>query len=342
MLILVFILFFITSLFALFSSDDCCKKVHFYVVWGFVFVLVATFRDGDVLSDYTAYTRMYESIKEGNSLPTELTFMWISMLSSSSLILFAVYAILGVGLKLVAIRQLSELWILSLVIYISNFFILHDMTQIRVGVASALLLLCIKPIYERNWRLFLCFCFLAFIFHSSSLIIFPLWFIGNSKKCKLLLSLSIPAAYLIYFLGINLISVIPVASVEEKIMMYQQLQELDVDGFANINVFNLVFLAKIFIFYLLLWKCEMIEKHNKYAIVMVKIFCISLVSFPLFANMPVFGFRINELFGVIEIVLFPLIYYIFNPKKLSKLLVVLLGFLVLSISIFYNKLILWE
>lgn len=340
MIATLFFAFFITSFFVLFPlTNKIVSKWTFYFLCLFL-ILFAALRDGDSVRDYAQYILMYENINEGYSILTDPTYIWISMISRSSLMLFFIYAILGVGLKLIAIKQLSELWLLSLVIYISNFYILHEMTQIRAGVAAGILLLCIKPIYERDWKRFLLFCVIAFLFHASAIIMFPLWVLGYKKSRRLLLILSIPIAYLIYFSGINLVGIVPIPGIEEKIMIYQKLQEQDIAGFAKINVFNLVFLAKIVIFYLLIWKYEVIIAYNKYAAIFMKIFCISLISFPIFAVMPVMGFRISELFGVIEIVLFPLIFYVFKPQIVSKLLVLMIGFVVLSISIFYSELIL--
>ncbi|MEG1611120.1 MAG: EpsG family protein [Alistipes sp.] len=311
-----------------------------YILLGVFLVLYAGFRDGDAVLDYENYLQMYEDVKLGNPLLTEPTFIWIASLSSSSVMLFVIYALLGVGLKLFAIKQLSQLWFLSLVIYISNFFILHELTQIRAGVAAALLLLCVKPIYERNWKLFLLFSIAAILFHASALIILPLWFLTYSKQPhRILLALGLPIAYVVYFSGINLVGIIPIPGIQEKLEMYQELKMLGGEEWSKINVFNAVFLLKIGLFYLLLWKAELVETRNKYFLLMMNIFCISLMSFPLFAAMPVVGFRINELFGMVEILLFPMIYYIFRPKIMSKSIVVSIGCLILMISIFYNKLI---
>lgn len=342
MIAIIISIFFIISLFALFPLKNKRGELVLYVSIGVLLVLTSAFRGDSVDNDYKAYLFMYNQIVDGITIMTEPTFVWIVHLTAilgNPILLFVIYAIIGVSLKLIAIRTLTELWYLSLVVYISNFYILHEMTQIRAGVAAGLLLLCIKPIYERDWKRFLLFSVVAFLFHASAIIILPLWILGCKNPRKLLLALSIPFAYLVYFSKINLVGVIPIPGVEEKILMYQRIQELGKEGFMEINVFNKVFLIKVLIFYLLLWKYEVIMQYNKYCVIFMKIFCISLLSFPVFAVMPVIGFRVSELLGVVEIVLFPFIYYIFNPRIISRSIIVFFCFVILSISIFYNKLI---
>lgn len=63
-----------------------------------------------------------------------------------------IYAILGVTLKLIAIRRYSLLPIFSIFTYISMYFILHEMTQIRAGVATAIFLFALEDIKDRNLK----------------------------------------------------------------------------------------------------------------------------------------------------------------------------------------------
>jgi len=65
-------------------------------------------------------------------------------------IFFLIFAILGISLKLYAIRQLSTNILISLLSYILLFFILFDMTQIRVGVAIGIFLLSIPDIINNS------------------------------------------------------------------------------------------------------------------------------------------------------------------------------------------------
>lgn len=327
------------SVFAFFSPIEFKGKQFIFWFFGLGFLIIAGFRGEGVDKDYDNYMVMF-------NLPdffVEPTFTLISsfvhtFLSSNILYLFFIYAAFGVTIKCIAIKQLTELWFLSLVIYCSFFFMLHEMTQIRVGVSSAFLLLCIKPIYERNLKNFLIFATLGSLFHYSAILIFPLWFLKDLPRRNLLIY-SIPIAYLLYFIGIDLIFTIPIPGIQEKIEIYKALQELGGEEAEPINVFNLYMLTKIGIFYFMLYKYDVIILNNKYSPILMKIYCISLMAIPIFANTQAFGFRISELFGIVEIILIPLLYYSFKEIYFGRALVISIGLTIMLIVIYIDKLI---
>jgi hypothetical protein len=202
MIFLLLSIFVIIAMIAIFPPNTKLVYNLFFILCGILLMVIAAFRgDGD--SDYSGYIEMFN---RQDFFVVEPTFTLISyivrtFLGGNVIYLFIIYAILGVTIKLFAIKQLSELWFLSVVIYVSNFFILHEMTQIRAGVASAFLLLCVKPIYERNGKMFLLFTTIACLFHYSAIIILPLWFLTTNPK-KTWLLLSVPISYSFFFLNI--------------------------------------------------------------------------------------------------------------------------------------------
>ena len=107
----------------------------------------------------------------------EPTFTLISSLVKAvcpwPVLLFVIYASIGVTCKIFAIKRLTSLLFLSLVIYISNVYLLHDMTQIRAGVASGIFLLAIRPLAEHKIFRYTALILLAALFHYSSLLLLP-------------------------------------------------------------------------------------------------------------------------------------------------------------------------
>lgn len=325
------------------------KKIEniIYLSLGIVLFFIAAFRNGDNVRDYSVYETMYEQISYGYNITVEITFFWISKLcyivfNNQIIFLFIIYALIGVLLKLTAIRQLTSLHLLSLIIYLANFFILHEMTQMRVGIAAGCLLLSIKSIKDRNWKYFLTLSCIGFLFHYSALIILPLWFLSN-KSCSKWMLFLIPIAYIVYFTKYNLMELIypfiPIKNIQSKIEGYQELQIIGDSVWNEINVFNMVFVGKIVIFYFLLLNRKVIQKHNQYFPILMKIFCISLFILPTFATIPVIAFRISELYGIIEIILIPFLVYAFKPPIISKSIILIIATTLLYVSIFYNPLI---
>jgi hypothetical protein len=320
-----FLLFGAIALAAFATNAESAGRRRTWLLWTFgaLLMLYASLRS-DQFSDYANYVNMYKMLAAGDAVTVEPSYRAIAWLvreglGNNMLYLFAIYAIIGVLLKLIAIRRLTELWLLSLVVYAGNFFILHDCIQIRAAVASGFFLLCVKPLAERRGRLFLLLAASAMLFHLSAIAIFPLWFLKNNRISKWFFALLIPAGYLIWAVNIDLMAIdVPIEYVQEKIAMYRMLKALNVDNYAKINVFNLVYLAKILIYYLLLWKCDLVTSRNRYACLLVKIWGISLFSFTAFSSIPGVAFRIHELLGITEVILIPLLYYLLRPKLSAR------------------------
>lgn len=335
MTITILVFFVLVAIMALFPpSSEQLQKVTFYL-FGLFLIIFAAFSEGDV--DYHNYLYWYKAIRSDTiSITHEITFVLLSLISYTPLMLFLVYAILGVSLKLIALRQLTELTLLSLLLYVSYYFMLHEVIQIRAGIASAFLLLAIRPIYERNGKLFLLFVLLAYLFHRSSIIILPLWFLRD-KPYKWILALAVPMAYLIHFSGLNLISVIPIPSIEQKFEAYQMLQKYGGEEWGDVNVFNLVYLSKIVIFYILLLKYDVVEQANRYTPILMQIYAISLFCLPALAVIPVMAFRVSELLGIVDIILIPLLAHVFKERQIGYALVVGIATTLFLISIYYNE-----
>lgn len=121
--------------------------------------------------------------------------------------------------------------------------------------------------------------------------------------------------------------------------MYKQFQELGYVEREVVNVFSLFFLIRVIVFYLILWKYELITLNNKYTPVLIKIYSIGLMSYLIFANMPVFATRISELFFVVEIILIPFFIYVFKPLLFAKSLISFIGVSIFLMFLFYTKLI---
>ena len=69
--------------------------------------------------------------------------------------------------------------------------------------------------------------------------------------------------------------------------------------------------------YILLWKYDVIKEKTSIISLLLKIYALSIVSLIVLTPLPVLSFRVSELYGVVEIILIPL----------------------MSINIFYNELI---
>jgi hypothetical protein len=315
-----------------------------FLFFCFSLFLLAAFRQENSDKDYGSYLNMYNLLIEGKYFIIEPTFyiivIIIKYIFNDPIFLFIIYAMLGVALKCKAIKILSEYCFLSLLVYLSYFFILHEMTQIRIGVSAGLMLLAIKPIYERDIKRFLCYALFSILFHYSAVLILFLWFMPKHSVNRWFYALLIPIVYLLYLVNItftSLLRFIPIEIIQRKISIYIELTK---DREMTINVFNVIQLFHCGLAYLFLWKLPLLKQRNHYIPILLQCYVWSIAILVIFSDLPVFAYRISEFLGCVEIILIPCILYIFKSKKIAVVFIEVkcLGFL--FINIFYNKLVL--
>lgn len=343
MIVTLYVLFALTTLLILFSTRNSQIRTVLLILLSLVLILNAATREENVAKDYSVYL-YYWRLKFLEDV--ELSFIHIRNLLKNvfqfgPVSLFIVYAFLGVSAKVYSIRLFSKYVFLSMLVYISHYYVLHELTQIRVGVASGFFLIALYYSAQRNLIRFLIFTIIAGYFHYSAFLALPLWFIFNDQRRIMWYPLLIPVGYIIYFAGSSVIVNIPIPYIQEKVRIYEELRDLGFDDTDKINVFNAIFLMKILIFYVLFFFRKKIEDQNPYIFLLLKVYGISLFAFTALASIPAFAFRIQELFGVVEILLFPSLAFIFRDKIFGYTLVILIALIVLSIDIFYGKLILY-
>lgn len=308
------------------------------VLFGLVLFFFAAFRpvglDRDSINYAEVIAKGYsdESINE----PTFNIIKYVSgfLFPDVTLGVFIIYALLGVSIKIYSIKKLSYNPIFSAYMYLFFYFILHEMTQIRVGVASGFFLL---SIYDRlkgdNFKS-LAKIALAVSFHFSAIIGLVIFIFDCSKINR-------PFFVLLPFLGVVLYLLLSnqgfmqyLFFLPETIYLKMQLYiELKNNGlYDTINVFNVLYIFLAVVYYLSLIK---INKINPSDYIYIKLIGVSLFSFYAMSFLPVFAFRISEFFSVVIIIFISNMIYIFDSYK-SKLFYMLFMF-VLGAVYFVNQ-----
>lgn len=315
------------------------KSIYYFCFFILTFVLVA-FRDGDSLNDYNNYVDLYNSNSRNGEV--EYSFYVIRNISrklGDFRILFFIYALFCVGIKFMSFYRLTNLLFLTLVVYISNIMLLHDMTQIRAGVASGIFLFSI-PYLERQEKVKYLLCVLAAtFFHNSGLLFFlPCLYWVKAFRNKIMLLTIIPLGYV---LGGTIFDVsnFPIEAIRIKLQIYVNLQASQSAGLKDLNIFNPYILFRICLYYLLLWKQSIIAQNNKYFNCLIFIEAIALFIFPAFSSIAILGYRGSELLGIVEVVLYPMLYYAIKPKIVAKFSVVSIATALLIVNLTYKHLI---
>ena len=325
---------------------------RFYILT-LVLIIFVGFRDGSFLPDYSNYLDLFKSYSESrfsilhfsfNDGLIEPSFQLICFIaykiSDSSIFLFLIYAALSIIIKFKAINELSSLLLYSIFIYLCNFFILHDLIQIRAGVAAGFALLSIKSAFDKDLKAFLIYYILAIFFHQTAIIVGLLFFLDGNKFNKKVWVFIIPLVYLIHFMGFafsNLIAKIPVDYVQLKYSQYEVLRE---NSYVfETNIFNTIQLIRILVCYLLIYYYDRIIQYNKYFNILLKSFIVGISSFVLFANYHVYAYRISELFLYSEIILIPLFVKVYPKSIVFRIIPILIGLAFAYINLIYLHLI---
>ena len=226
-------------------------------------------------------------------------------------------------------------------VWMSHFFILQNTTQIRVAVATGIFILALQFLIEKKRLAYALMIGVAIFFHYSALVLLPLAFLGCgelSDRWKLALIVLPLAAYIISPSNIGWISAIPIPGIQDKLELYEEMRDSGMMNMDEINLFNIVSLLKMAMYYFLLWKYDLIKRHFPQVSLFLKIYALSIISFAILAFLPVLAFRVSEIFGVVEIILFPYIIYAIRPRIAGQILLLLFATAILAMDVLYNQL----
>ena len=329
------------SLFFIFKNEQT-KSIPYFLLGSLIFI--SSFKSQYDSRDYLNYINAFKSINYLNfNYKFEPSFIiiinLIKLFSSNPVILFIIYSIIGVGLKFKAIFKYSNFILGSIIVYISNFFILHEFTQIRAGVAAAFILLSYKYLLNKQYYKYVIFILIAFTFHYTAILFLPILFLNCRSINKLIWFFILLFSLLLVLYGYtfsHLLSYFSFGPLIFRLNLHSsQNNSILVD---NVNIFNTLFLIRISIALYLLYNINFLYNLNTYSILFIKVYIIGLSAFLLFSDLTVISFRISELFYIVEIILFPMLIYLFKPIKMSKIIFIGILTVFIYINIFYTKL----
>ncbi|MBO7051996.1 MAG: EpsG family protein [Prevotella sp.] len=327
-LILLFISCFILS----FYEERIIQRdrVILYILIGIGMILIAGMRAVGSTPDTDAYEMMYYG--KSNVIvaaATEPSFNIISyVLHSMSLginSLFFAYAIISVPIHLVAFWKLSKIPFVTLTIYVSYYYMMHEMVQIRAGVAAGLFLLSLYYYVEKKKKIALLFIFLGTFFHYSALVGLVMFLFKDKLPTwqKAILCAIIPIGLVVYFTRVDLSLLIPESLIGSKLALYREMRDKGVEEeLAGWPLeINILIWMNFILFYASIFYSEFLMKHCKYVNIAIKLQAAGFI-FLLYLNgvSQVLGNRINDYFSVANIILWTASVYAFTPRIVSKII----------------------
>ncbi len=332
------------------------KKEYLYIGALFGFIIMATVISSSFSRDSEAYNRMFEMYGASGwvALFTEMfqreTFVLVVSkilypLGLGSVFLFLIHAVLSVSVKFYLINEHSKDKWLSLAFFASYFFILHDSTQIRFGMAVAFVYIGLHFLADNKKLLFTAIViFSAIFFHVASLVFISMLFFTSKRSLGWLLVMicfAIPLYlvdfrdYLLDIVGaaINYLEIS--GTVLNKLYFYIRNHNLDVHfGLFNWRVL-LVYFCAIVIF-------QYRSVFSKYELLCYNALLLSIFIYIFMKDVVEIQYRIGGLFGFSLVFLVPYIHqWLSEYMSKRNAYIVLLSFntVYLLKFAFYDKMI---
>lgn len=282
-----------------------------YCAFGLLYVMmaIAVVNRPEYLPDYQMYEHLYRTTLGNKSLrDMEISFTWISMLSPTFMVLLTVYALLSVGTHMWAIlRNAPIIWI-SLGLYMTFQFVLHDMVQMRSGVALGLMLISLRYIVERKWWIYFPLVMLALFFHNSAVVLIPLYFLKAKSLNRYVWGSILGAAVLLHMAGMEFgifSKFIPIGIIETYLENY-----MGRDMAANSIDIDLHRILEIIAIFVMIIRIKYLQSHYPLAVICIKMLVFSQIFYLLFSDIAVIQIRMGELFGsagILGYAMFPMV-----------------------------------
>lgn len=228
---------------------------------------------------------------------------------------------IGLLVKFYLICRFSPNVALSVFLFISYLYFLQDMNQIRIGFAIGFIYIALLNYYLKKYLYWVFFSFIAVSIHYSSIVCFlaPFFVYRNLSKRFFVFSMVffLLFSFLWIFGGVHqkFFSFISVFDVTGKVSWY-----LANNVSEKINPIKRLLPHFIFIS-ILVWKFELLRKRLIFAEFFLSLYFFYIVSFLIFFPVPVFAYRISDIFLFSYLFVVPGILLVIKGDFLSGALV---------------------
>lgn len=301
-----------------------------YVILGIAMVLIAGLREVGSTPDSEDYELMfYGKTNKVLEAATEPSFAIISsFLNSLSLgvnALFITYALISVSIHLPAFWKISKYPFLTLTVYISYYYMMHDMVQIRCSIAAALFLWAIYFYAEEKKKHALACVLVGIFFHYSATVGLLLFLTKHriSGWMTYVLYLIVPLGLVAYFADFDISYLVPDEFGGAKLAVYRDLKDQGIEEQqAGIRFEgNPVIWMNIILYYACIYYKDYLTKYCKYVPVAIQVQALAFAClFFIKGFSMVVGNRLNDYFSVASIILWTASVYAFYPRLIGKII----------------------
>lgn len=334
MLVLIFL---VLALGLLYEGKLIRKSEYWYSVCFFL-IITAVFKDGNIMPDYHVYKANYDSIV-GNSFtrfiePGYILISKISSIFGSNGFLVLLFIHIWINLKLLKPIILHDYKNMPYIVllYISNFYILFGLIQIRAAIALSLFYYSIF-FFREIPKKYITTILIATFFHYSALIFLPIIFLKKRIKTVSFL-IFIPFGFLVSFYLIEIIThfmdLLPISNIQDKLITYTL--ESRAEKF-KINLTGPFILSKLLLALILFSTRKKLNLGDPFLMILYRLYFLGVLTYFLLSPLPDIAVRISNYFFLSEIFLIPRLINAYSPIKMVKLAIIIFAVFSLLINI---------
>lgn len=321
------------------------NKIFILIVIGLCLILFSGLRGPGVDNDYDVYQVYFDAVNSfsdvvSNEYNVESWFnvltLTVKNLGGDLNILMLFVASVSIVIKIRFYIKLSPVHWVALLSYISYFFILQEMTQIRAGLASGFYLMAIYYHGYGYRKRYYLLCSIATLFHLSFIVTLLTEFllIGSNRKILILLILTCFSI---------LLSVVGYSSAKPLLLLFsnysskatEYLNIMSMDDVNAINIYNVLMLTRIILSVTIACLCLFykINFNKKF----LQLYLFGVFIFYLFSDSSALAFRLSDIYFVVEPVFMAYMVHnllLSNKNKLFGIFVSFFAFLYVTALFF--------
>ncbi len=253
------------------------------------------------------------------------------------LALMLFFGLASVLLKTISIKHFSFNPYLVILFYYSHYFLLHEMTQIRIGLASAIFFVSLIFYLKGNKKAFILMILVATFFHYSAIMYFLILLFDPKKFSKYIYSSILGISILLGYLKIPLLNFLgnfDTSDISVRLSNYTSYVENGYSQSVNVfNILNLINIACCFYYIIFIPKLKLIEDKSLILFLKCNILSIFLLSF--LSGVPSLAFRFSELFGTLSIFVFASLIRYLPFKKFNIIITLSIAFIIFYVIVFH-------
>lgn len=310
------------------------EKVFLFLIF-LAFILLSGFRF-DISSDYKEYKYIFEKINDTGNFTEyfiEFGFLFLNKIigyftTNFTIFLFSI-AIVSIGCKFYFINSVSKEKILSTLLILSFYLLLYDMGAIRRGIALGFSSISILYYLKDKILPSILFLFIASLFHSSALILFPFLFVKPRALSGIKFIILIIFSYFLQYAFSNFTTFQFLGQSNNPIVAKAFGYFESGDYFSENNSFSIGFILRIILVFFLIKSRDQIIIKTAYLDKLLYLYSISILILIIFDKLRIFS-SVAIYFKFLEVVLIPILLTTFSRTSRYLMFILLIVYLYFS------------